>query len=180
MKYTRTQTLTALPVMLTSAKDYARVTNGRDDVTFDTLIRSTALEVEQYTDLALLTQTITATTDADSGCVIDLPVGPVADGAAVTVHSIGDDGALTVVPSGYWLEAGRYACLRFTTAPTGRLLITYPAGYGADSAAVPADLHQAICDHVLRLYGQRGDDDVRQGLSATAARICARYRRVAV
>ncbi|MES2665415.1 MAG: hypothetical protein V4712_04895 [Pseudomonadota bacterium] len=180
MKYTRTQTLTALPVTLTSAKDYARVTSGFEDAAFDALIRSTALEVEQYTDLALLTQTITAITDADPGCVIALPVGPVADGAAVTVHTIGDDGTATLVPSGYWLEVGRYACLRFTTAPTGPLRITYPAGYGADATALPADLSHAICDHVVRLYGQRGDDDVKQGLSAATARICARYRRVAV
>lgn len=178
MKYTRTPISAALPVTVAEAKAYARVTHSEEDPVFTSLIKTAALEIEQYTDLALLSQTITAITDADPGYTIALPVGPVATGATVTVHAIEADGTATLMASGYWLEAGRYACLHFTTdtTPTGPLRITYPAGYDS----VPADLAHALCDHVVRMYGQRGDDDVKQGLSAAAARIAARYRKVAV
>lgn len=178
MNYTRTPISAALPVTLADAKAYARVTHSAEDSVFTALIKTAALEVEQYTDLALLSQTITATTDADPGYTVALPVGPVAAGATVTVHTIEADGSATLIASGYWLEAGRYARLHFTTdtTPTGPLRITYPAGYDS----VPADLSHAICDHVLRMYGQRGDDDVKQGLSPASARIAARYRKVSV
>ena len=182
MNYTRTPISAALPVTLADAKDYARVTHSAEDLVFARLIKAAALEIEQYTDLALITQTITATTDTDPGFIIALPVGPVAAGATVTVYRIEADGSATLIPSGYWLEAGRYACLHFTTdtTPAGPLRITYPAGYGASDASVPVDLSHAICDHVLRMYVQRGDDDVKQGLSPASARIAARYRKVSV
>lgn len=174
MRYTRTPTTSATPVSLAELKAYMRIDHADEDVLIVGLGATAAAEIEAYCDLAILAQTITAICD-DPASVIVLPVGPVQAGATVTVEAIAEDGSATAL-TGFWLEAGRYPRLTFTTTPTTPLRITYPAGF----VAVPVDLAQAICDHSARLYDQRGDDDVKQGLSTAAARIAGRYRRVAL
>ena len=142
-------------------------------------------EIEAYTGLAILSQEIVATTDAPcTGRDLPLPVGPVAPSTTATVEVIADDGSVTQVTSGYWLETGRYPRLRFAMpAPDGRLRITYIAGFGTTSTDVPADLAHAIMAHTAKLYETRGDCEGRghsPGLALAAARIAARYRRVAL
>lgn len=178
MNYTRAPIATGLPMTLADCKDYLRITGTDEDSLIATLISVAASDIEAQADLALLSQTITATTDADAGQIIALPVGPVATGAAVTVASVATDGTATPILTGWWIEAGRYAVLHFTgTAPADRVRITYVAGY----ATVPVDLRLAIADQVARHYEQRGGVmDKAPALSAQTARVIARYRRVAV
>jgi uncharacterized phiE125 gp8 family phage protein len=179
MIYNRTPIATADAFDLASVKDYLRVTHSFEDDVITALAQTAAAEIEGYCDLALLSQTITATTDQWPGCIIALPVGPVQDGATVSVNVIEADGSATPVPSGWWLEAGRYPRLHFTTTPGAPLRITYASGYGADATALPVDLLHAISAQVVRSYSMRGDDEDKQpSLAPQTARICARYRKV--
>lgn len=180
MNYTRTTLSPALPFDLDAVKDYARITHSDEDSEVQTMALTAAAEIEASCDVALITQTITATTDQWPGCIIDLPVGPVQEGTTPTVAVIEVDGSLTAVASGWWLEAGRYPRLHFTTTPGARLKITYQAGYGADAGAIPADLTTALHDQAARLYDTRSDPDLKPGIASGAARIMARHRRVRV
>ena len=178
MNTERTPINTALPVSLEWAKEHLRVTHAAEDTLITSMIWTVAGEIEAQAGIALLSQTITHTTDEDPGQVITLPVGPVALDATATVTLISSDGTTTALASGYWLEGGRYPTLRFAdTAPTERLRITYEAGH----TATPADVGQAIVEQVARLYTERGGVfDKGQSLSPHTARIIARHRRVSV
>jgi uncharacterized phiE125 gp8 family phage protein len=166
---------------LDTAKDHLRVTHDDEDALITGLIIAASNEIEALTDIALLSQTITTTTDQWPGDCIRLPVGPVTSGAVATVELIEADGSTTEITTGFWLEGGRYPRLHFTTTPGGRLRITYPAGYGNDSGAIPADIAHGIADQVARLYDQRGGVyDKAPALSPHTARVIARHRRVAL
>ena len=181
MNTERTPLNDALPITLAEAKAHSRITANDDDTALADMIRTAALDVEAQTGLALLSTTITHTTDDCPGSVISLPVGPVASGAVATVAVIELDGTATAVTTGFWLEGGRYPWLHFTTTPGGRLRITYTAGYGADAGSVPRDLGMAIAEQVARLYNERGGVmDKGPAVSAHTSRIIARYRRVAL
>ena len=178
MRYTRTTTGLDAGYDLEAVKDFMRVSGSSEDVAITGMADTAAAEIEAYCELALLTQTITCTTDAWPGQEVTLPVGPVAADATITVHLIETDGTATPVPDGYWLEGGRYPVLHFIGTPGGRLRISYPAGYGASNTDIPADLAHALCDVASRLYDMRGVDTGAPTLPPAAARILARYRRV--
>lgn len=181
MNTERTPINSNLPVTLADAKAHARIDGDFEDAGITDMIRTAAADIEAMTGLALLSTTITFTTDDCPGSIIALPVGPVASGAQATVHLIELDGTATAVASGFWLEGGRYPRLHFTTIPGGTLRISYQAGYGADAAALPRDLAHAIAEQAARLYDQRGGVmDKGPALSALTARVVARYRRVAL
>jgi len=139
-------------------------------------VEAASAEVEGYCALALLDQTITTTTDNLPDQHLSLPIGPVAAGATITVDMLEMDGTTTPV-EGYWLEYGRYPVLHFTSTPGGRLRISYTAGYGDTSTAIPNDLRMAICDLASRLYDYQASDKAAT-MPAATARICARYRRL--
>ena len=66
------------------------------------------------------------------------------------------------------------------TAPEWKAKVTYRAGFGATWADVPEDLRLAALDHALRLFDMRGNTaDAPVAMSPAAARIAARYRRLA-
>jgi uncharacterized phiE125 gp8 family phage protein len=180
MRYERTTT-GALPVSIAALADFIRV--AIDDPDLEGIARAACAEVEAYADLALTEQSIEATTDHWPGRVIDLPVGPLADDPDATVELLELDGSTTPITGGWWIEGGRYPRLHFTEGqPGGRLRITYTAGYGAASGHVPDALQHAVMDHAGRLYDMRACTDRHHhaGLSPHAARIVARYRRVAL
>jgi uncharacterized phiE125 gp8 family phage protein len=180
MKYTRTQTSAALPVDPDKLLTHARL----DESMLPELLiylDAAAREIEDYTGIALLTQTITVTTDEWPGQIIDLPIGPVASGAVATVATIEADGTTTPVATGFWLEGGRYSRLHWPdTEPASRLRITYSAGYGNSQSALPADLAHAVQDQAIHLFNTSGSEAGKSGLGLAAARIAARYRRVSL
>ncbi|MDO9638124.1 MAG: hypothetical protein Q7J44_06255 [Pseudotabrizicola sp.] len=179
MNYNRTPIATAPAFDLVSVKARLRFTDSIADAEIAALAHAAVAEIEAYCDLAFMDQTITTITDQWPGCIIALPVGPVAEGATVTVAVIEADGTATPVMSGWWLEAGRYPRLHFTTTtPGARLRISYPAGYGEDAASVPADLALAIQEHVCASFDERGSTEAPRGLPPAVARIIARHRKV--
>lgn len=178
MRYDRTPISTATAITTEQVEEHLRVDGDLLAGAMD-YADAAALEVEGYTDLALLTQTITTITEHWPGRIIDLPVGPVQSGETATVEIIDATGSATPVASGFWLEAGRYPRLHFTDGePGGPVRISYTAGFGALTADIPADLRHAVADVAARLYDMRGADDGKATFPPAAARICARYRRV--
>ncbi|MCK8483950.1 hypothetical protein MUY21_07865 [Aliiroseovarius sp. S2029] len=173
----RTPISTAAPVDPTDFTDHMRVDDALGSLRY---AFTAAREIEAYADIALLDQTITAQADPLTGKVLSLPVGPVALGASVVVELIELDGSATPIPSGWFLVAGPRPQLFFDTIPGGPIRVTYTAGYGAEASTIPDDLTHAIMDQALKLYDMRGDVDAPATLAPSAARICARYRRVKV
>lgn len=179
MRYERTPIVTALPVASANLAEYARVTDADGMAELERLARAAAAEIEHYADLALLSQTITATTDLWPGQIIALPIGPVLPDASLTVAVVEQDGTETNIADGWWVEAGRYPRLHFTGGiPGAPLRITYCAGYGSTADVVPHDLRIAIIDEATRTFDMRADDKQARGLSPAASRILARHRRV--
>ncbi|MEC3863311.1 hypothetical protein VK792_18640 [Mesobacterium sp. TK19101] len=155
-------------------------------------VRAAALEFEEHGQLALINQTVRCTMyQAPLGTGIRLPIGPVQDGAQITVSVVAADGQeypLTAAQLTFW--RGPRPMLFITDdgalppeireAHAG-LKIEYQAGFGPDHTAVPDDIAQAIISQAALM--QDAGWDLRRGhngLSPHTARIAARYRGVAV
>lgn len=167
------------PVDVTDLADHLRV-ESVEAISAMRYARAAADEVEQYTSLALLGQEIVALSEPYPGTVLHLPIGPVDAGTIPTVESVAEDGSTTSITTGWILQHGRHPTITFTDPPDDPVRITYEAGFGGDDTAIPRDLHLAILDQALRLYDKRGDMDDNPRLAPSAARICARYRRVSM
>jgi uncharacterized phiE125 gp8 family phage protein len=177
MIYTRTPIETELPVTLAEVKAQTRMDSAFEDSLLENFIRAVALEIEDMCGLALLPQTIVTTSDDCPGLALELPVGPVASDADVTVEALAEDGTTETVTA-FWLEAGRYPVVHLTDTPDHRIRVTYDAALADDPANLPADLRHAIADQVCRFDWQRGGvDDRGPAQSAHTARVVARYRR---
>lgn len=168
MTYTRTPTLAA-PVSLADAKDHLRVMHDDDDLLIQRYVLAAAREIEAYCEIALTRQTIAAWAEVEDADTFALPVGPLAPDAVVTVNGLEALGAL---------EGGRWPRIAMPTPYTGALHVTYDAGFGDTSAAVPDDLQLAVLEQAAFAYDHRGGVEAKPGLTPAAARICARYRRV--
>lgn len=174
MKTIRTNA-SALPVSLIAVKEHLRFDCDFEDEVIDGMTASAVAEIEDFAEIALRPQTITATTYQEVGAEdLDLPIGPVAEGAALTVQTLASDGTLSTLSDGYWLEAGRYPVLHMTTAHNTRLRITYAAGYDS----LPDDLALAVKEQVARAFVMREGATDRQPIGIAAVRIVARYKRV--
>jgi len=177
MNYTRTPINMSTPVTLSDVKDHFRVTHSHEDALIERMTMTAALEFEDLCGIALLSQTIAATSAIDPGTDLELPVGPVATGAAITVQGLAEDGTTSAITA-YWLEAGRYPVVHLTDTPEHRVRITYTAQLAADPSSLPADIKMAIADQAARLYTERGGVfDRGPALSPHTARVVARYRR---
>ena len=168
MTYTRTLS-PALPVSLSDAKAHLRVMHDDEDMLIQRLVMAAAREIEAYCEIALTRQTITAWAEVEDATDFHLPVGPLAPDSVVTVNGFEALGAL---------EGGRWPRIALPTPYTGALHVTYDAGFGDTSAAVPDDLQLAVLEQAAFAYDHRGDVEAKPGLTPAAARIAARYRRV--
>jgi len=181
MRVERINPPTGLPVSLTDADAQLRL-DGADPAEAQRMALAAAREVEHYCSIALLTQTIRVTLNGWplAGLEARLPIGPVLEGAALTVTVDGEEFEAVE------LGTGQRPTLRVTADDLtdaqrdARWIVTYEAGFGDEAAAVPADLAHAILDQAAALYDQRGGLAERsaQALSPHTARIAARYRGV--
>ena len=186
MHITRTPISTAAPFDLDEVKTHARISGDFDDWAVAQMAGTAAREIEAHCAMALLSQTIIVTL-TEWGCVVPLPVGPLdvvaLDDYPITVQTREADGSLITWPQGWWVDAGRYPVLHLTDRAFmdgTALVVSYPAGFGAEASRIPEDLRHAINDQAAAFYDLRGAEDGKQGLSLAASRIAARYRRVAV
>lgn len=164
---------TDLPAEFPRVLEQMRLTLG-DELEAREHIRAAAAELEAYCGVAILPQTVTAETDDAPGALLHLPVRPVLDPATLAITTTA--GAAVTA---WRLVSAAHAVVRFVTPPDEPVIVTYDAGH-ATLDDVPPDLLHAIGDQALRLFDLRGAEDGAQGLSLAAARIGARYRRVAL
>ncbi|MEQ9257499.1 MAG: phage head-tail connector protein [Roseovarius sp.] len=170
----------AQPFDLDALKAHLRVEDDSEDAAIQIIGRAAAAEIEQFAQVALLTQTITVTIFDPSPTIgggLRLPVGPVASDATLTVTI--DGAALTA----FDFAAGPRPYLRwqdeyFDLTPD-QIVIEYEAGFGAAATDVPSDLAQALMDQAALHYDGRSPMDAKSlTTSPHMARIGARYRGV--
>ncbi|REF69645.1 head-tail connector protein [Paracoccus versutus] len=191
--------LNILPVDIDQIEVHFSMLGAEDIEGVTPYILAAAREIEDFAGLALIRQTITLRnvrfdvrrsstwwsgvrqgipeTAREMGVrPLFLPVRPATELVSIA-HA--DDGTLLAL-DGFRIYGVDDPELQPRGAvPTGSLDVAYTAGYGDDPAPVPADLRLAVLDHALRLYERRGDETATPaGLSAAAARIVGRYRRV--
>jgi uncharacterized phiE125 gp8 family phage protein len=140
--------------------------------------KAAAQMVEAQAGIALLTTSIVCLSAPVPGASLRLPVGPLAPDPQPLVYLVNEDGSETQTTA-FRLIPGDHPELILATPPAWQVRVSYRCGYGDDYGDVPHDLLHAVLDQAARLYDVRGDED-KASLSPAAARISARYRRVAI
>ncbi|WP_321830670.1 head-tail connector protein [Thalassovita sp.] len=167
-----------LPFDLEDLKLHIRVDGDSEDDAVTNIGLTAAAELEQFAQIALLTQTIRVTIfDLEIGCGIDLPIGPVADTDTPIVIINGS------VFTAFDFVGGNRPHIRWRSAnltrDTSRIVIEYQAGFGAAAADIPSDLSQALMDQAALHYDGRSPMDAKSlTTSPHMARVGARYRGV--
>lgn len=176
----RTALSAELPFDLEALKTHVRVDFEDSDDELTRMGKTAAAEIEQFAQIALLTQSIRVTIfNPTRECGLRLPIGPVAYDVAptVTIDSVGFSGFEFVGglrPYIRWSEA------YFLLTPE-RLTIEYQAGFGDVAADMPDDLAQALLDQAALHYDGRSPMSAKSlTTSPHMARIGARYRGVSV
>lgn len=170
----------ALPFVLEELKSHARVADDFDDVAITNMGHTAAAELEQFAQIALLTQTIRVhifNPSYEKG--LSLPIGPVADEDLPTVTIDGD------AYTNFEFVGGNRPYIRwsgdFHGMTPGRITIEYQAGFGAAASDIPPDLAQALMDQAALHYDGRSPMDAKSlTTSPHMARVGARYRGVQV
>lgn len=170
-----------LPFNLPNLKEHLRVSDDAEDAAITNIGLTAAAEIEQFAQIALLTQTIRVTIfrPVPQGYGQNLPIGPVADDDVPTVTIDGE--AFTA----FDFVAGNRPYIRwlaeYHNLIPDRMTIEYQAGFGATAAGIPHDLAQAIMDQAALHYDGRSPMDAKSlTTSPHMARVGARYRGVQV
>ncbi|MDX5401407.1 MAG: head-tail connector protein [Rhodobacterales bacterium] len=166
----------ATPVGLLSVKQHLRVYHDDEDLLITDMILAAMADIEEAAQIAVLAQTIRVTSFRPGyETTLHLPIGPALQPEAVTVTLDGEPF------TGFEMVTGNRPMIRFHAsypdpAPS-RLQVEYVAGFGTDAQSVPRDLQLAITDQAALMYEARGEMDPKaRSISATMARIAARYR----
>lgn len=151
------------PVSLEEAKLYSRVDLDDDDELIELFITASRKHVEQYCNIALITQTKAVFYDSRDLCLstpdILLPFGPVQ--SIESFDSMDNTNTSTVFPSdNYYLSGGRIALGYGYYWPSDvRSIDSYRieavVGFGDAPEDVPAPLKQAILRLVAHSYQNR-------------------------
>lgn len=181
MLVSRTPVSTAAPFELELLKtQHLKIDHSDDDPLIENAAWTAVQEIEQFAQLALLTQAVRVVIfDPDQSPDVRLPIGPVADGASVAITMDGE--AFT----DFTLVDGTRAMIRlggtYYDKTRFRITIEYQAGFGGAATDIPRDLAQAVMDQASILFDGRGLMDKRLlTTSPHMARIGARYRGVQV
>jgi len=146
----------AEPLTAAEAKLHCRVDTTDEDTLMANLIIAARQYVEEYLGRALITRTYVYTLDATT-YPFELPMPPY--GAITTVKSLDEDFIETTISSADYIVSTvpQVATLEITTLPADAeyLKVTYTAGYGATSAAVPQAIRQALLLLIGGWYANR-------------------------
>jgi uncharacterized phiE125 gp8 family phage protein len=179
----------AQPISLAEVKAHLRIDASEEDALLATLIVAARMFVERTLGVALITQGWSYFLDfwPPSGC-LTLPIAPVQDITAVTVHD-GASGATEFDAASYAvdvLSAPARVVLKGAVPPVAsRVLnafeIAFTAGYGDEAEDVPAPIRHALTLLVAHWFERR--EPVVLGLGAqevptTVAGLLLPYRRV--
>lgn len=174
----RTVGSAAVPFVLGTLADQARVNLGDDDATLTLMGWTAAAEIEHQAQIALLTQTVTVSIfDPDCAQGLRLPIGPVLASATLSITIDG------VAFTDFQFVPGHRAYVHwgpsFANLTPELLEVEYPAGFGNAETDIPRDLRQALADQAALYYDARGAfDQQERPTSPHMARIVARYRGV--
>lgn len=176
----RTAGAAALPFTLDDLKLHLRASDDAEDTAVQNIGLTAAAEIEQFAQIALLTQTIRVTIFSPAQEYgLNLPIGPVADDDVPTVTIDGE------VFTAFDFVGGNRPYIRWLASyynlTPSRISIEYQAGFGTDAADVPPDLAQALMDQAALHYDGRSPMDAKSlTTSPHMARVGARYRGVQV
>lgn len=162
------------PETVANAKIHARVTTSDDDAFFTQLLKAAALEAQDFANISLITQTITATWDCfPSGREIWLPRPPLqsvtsvkyydSSNTQVTLSSSSYQVDISTTPGAIVLNDGESWPVTYNRASAVEVI--YIAGYGADESSVPEDIRLAIQALVTHWYDHRGVVETAPGLT---------------
>lgn len=159
----RTSGPAAEPMTTAVAKDFLRQDDATDDTLIDTMIEAAREWCESYTRRAFINQTWTQIIDWQFPNTIILPHAPLSSVTSITyIDTAGT--SQTLATSEYTVdtqrEPGRVYEAWTKTWPTTRFLrqavtVTYVAGYGTASTAIPAPIIKAVQQLVLHMYDTR-------------------------
>lgn len=168
----------AMPFDLETLKLYLRADHGDEDTVIANAGHTAAAEIEQFAQIALLTQTVRVTIFSPrKEYGLSLPIGPVAEGITPTVTI---DGAPFTA---FAFEGGNRPYIRwlrdYQDLTPDRMTVEYQAGFGPDASDIPHDLTQALLDQAALLFDGRSPMSAKDlTTSPHMARIGARYRGV--
>lgn len=160
------------PLTLAEAKAHLRVDDSTDDNLIAALITAARQACESYTASALITQSWRLWLDRiNFEQLIECRVIPLARAPLLSitgVSSFDENGVETPFPAANYYsdtasKPGRLVLKDFSTWPSpmrraAALKIDFEAGYGANTATVPAPIRQGLLQHIAYLYEHRGDD----------------------
>ncbi len=152
------------PLTLAEIKTHLRITHSDDDIFLSTLISSARRMVEQRYDLAVTQQNWSVFQDQwpEDG-IFHLPLYPVQSVTDLKTYG-DDDGAATVDPTLYYLDAVSRPCRlvlrrgRNVQAP-GRRVNGIEIKLVAGFTSVPQTIKQALLIIMADWYANRGDID---------------------
>lgn len=168
----------ALPFNLDDVKEHIRIDHEDDDASIIIIGKTAAAEIEQFAQIALLTQTVRITIFGPPlAAGLSLPIGPVSDTDMPTITIDG------LAFTGFDFVGGMRPYIRWLPAyqamTPNRIDVEYQAGFGAAASDIPADLAQALMDQAALHYDGRSPMDAKSlTTSPHMARIGARYRGV--
>lgn len=181
MLVNRTPLTDALPFDLAALKAHLRIDFDDDDDGITTLGHAAAFELEEFSQIALLRQSIRITIfNPPRDPALRLPIGPVADAdiPVVTVDGVLADNVQFCGGNRPYINS--YS-IGIESKFAGRVTIEYQAGFGLTALDVPRDLAQALMDQAAVMYDGRSPMDAKAlTTSPHMARIGARYRGVSL
>lgn len=151
-----------LALSLSDAKDWLRVDHTDEDTLITAVVKAATSFVESWLKMALITQTVQVTYDTlHYGNWLHLPKSPLQSVTTVETRD-GDGNYSTVAASTYSVDTnstpGR---IRWITRPDydteygEAIRVTFVAGFGADSADIPADIVHCVRLMTAHLYERR-------------------------
>ena len=155
MIFERTTVPTAVAFSLAALKQHCRVDDSDEDTQLTLIGKAAAGELENYAQIALLTQTIRVTLPCwPRSSWFGLPISPVIDPLSVVITADG------VAFEAFGVVQGLRPAVHMTEdTPDGLIVITYEAGFGDIATALPNDLTLAILDQAAAFYDMRGAGD---------------------
>ena len=155
---------TSTPITVDDVKAHCRITSSTEDIYLESLVKSAIEHIEQVTGRKLINQTWKLLIDEWPDTEIELPFGQCSAVNSVK-YTDKDSNESTWDASNYIVDTdsapGRVVIGYDKSWPTAQLLhvnpiaVEFVSGYGANAAAVPADLKHAIKLLVAHLYENR-------------------------
>jgi hypothetical protein len=193
------------PVVLSDAKNWAKVDTDDDDSVITSLITAARMAAEEYMRRTLITTTYKLTHDLHGNDFynslpagtydlpimalyggmprdVELPKGSIQSISGVTCYLL-DNSTQVFDSSNYYLDtAGNRLVLNFgviwppNMRPRAAVEITYVAGYGDDATDVPQPIRTALMIHIASMYEQRGQTQDAMELPPGARQLYNQYR----